>query len=124
MALTILGLGLTVLLTAASRGVAVAAKAKEYEIARTLIYRVEMENPLQLDDLDEGSERGNFEGNYSNYRWEREIVEFGEESDELYKIYTTVIWKSRKGDLREGVETLIHLPSALKGGFVDEQARL
>ena len=122
LAIVILGLGLGVLMSAASRAVAVAAKARDYEVARTLIYRLELEEPLQLDELKEDDESGSFGSDYPGIRWEREVVEYGEDTDLLFKVTTRVIWSSTRGENFEQVETLIHQPSAQRVGFVKDSA--
>jgi len=122
LAVLILGLGLGVLMAAAGKAVRVAAKAKDYETARRLIYQLELEHPLQLDDLREDEERGSFGFDYPGYRWSREVEEYGEEADRLFKVTTRITWSTARGELFEEVQSLLHEPSALRAGYISDTA--
>jgi prepilin-type N-terminal cleavage/methylation domain-containing protein len=122
LAIAILGLGLVILIAAAARGVKVAKKSQEYEVARKLLSYLDLHEPLQLDDLEEDSQSGDFPRPYERYEWTREIILAGVEEDEMYKITTQVLWPTTKGKKAETVVTLLHLPTAKRIGFIDEDA--
>ena len=122
LAVTILSIGLVVLIASAGRAVAVAKKSKEYETARKLLADVELNEPLQLDDLEEESDSGNFPAPYRDYRWERDVILAGAEEDELFEIRTRIVWPTYKGEKMEEVVTMLHLASAKKNGFIHEDA--
>lgn len=122
MALMILGLGMAGLLSATSKAMHTAKMSREYEKARHLIARLKIEEPLQLDELEESTDSGSFGGDYRNYSWEREITLMGKEEDEIYQIRSRVYWPSRRTRKFEEVTTLLHLPTALENGFISENA--
>ena len=105
LAITILSIGLVVLIASAGRAVAVAKKSKEYETARKLMADVALNEPLQLDDLEEGSDHGTFPSPYRDYKWQRDVIVKWVEEDEIFEI-----------------RTLLHLASAQKNGFIHEDA--
>jgi len=122
LAMVIVTTGLSVLYTAAARSIAIGKKAKEYEVARNLFAILEYEEPIQLDDVDDDRESGRFDNPYRDYKWTRTITEYGEESDELFVIETKVQWKSFNGTKEETLISLLHVPTAKRGGFIDESA--
>lgn len=122
LAIAILGLGLVILIAAATRGVKVAKKAQEYEVARKLLAYLDLHEPLQLDELEEDSESGDFPRPYEQYEWSRDIEFAGVEEDELFRITTQVLWPTSRGMKAETVITLLHLPTAKRIGFIDEDA--
>ena len=123
LAMVIVTAGLSVLYTAAARSIAIGKKAKEYEVARTLFSTLEYEEPIQLDDVDEDRDSGRFSSPYEDYRWSRTITEYGEESDELYVIETKILWESYNGTKNETLISLLHVPTAKRGGFIDDSSR-
>ena len=122
LAITILSIGLVVLIASAGRAVAIAKKSKEYETARKLMADVALNEPLQLDDLEEDSDSGNFPSPYREFKWERDVTMAGAEEDELFEVRTRIIWPTYKGTKQEEIVTLLHLPSAQKNGFIHEDA--
>ena len=124
LAMTILGIGLVVLLAAAGRSLKIADVAEEYEIARHLLARVDLENPIQLDEIDEGSDGGSFGGRFGAWRWQREIALYGMEEDEIYKVTTRVEKRNRRGGegLSEEIVSLLHAPTALRNGWISDSA--
>ncbi|MBU0676506.1 MAG: prepilin-type N-terminal cleavage/methylation domain-containing protein [Verrucomicrobia bacterium] len=112
LALTIVAIGLVTLLTAASRCIAVARSAKIYENARHMLGRVELENPIRWDEVEEGAEQGYFDGN-SDFTWQRTIEQIGEEEDPLFLVSTRVIWSERGKESYEEVVTYMFVPEAL-----------
>lgn len=123
LAMLILGLSVTALLAAVSQALGVARRARIYDQARGLIERVELENPLALEeDLFEGTTSGSFGGGPDGYSWERtvELVDTGgvntifDDPVGLFKITTRVIWGQRGRDGFEEVATYIYRPDLLE----------
>jgi prepilin-type N-terminal cleavage/methylation domain-containing protein len=123
LALAIAAGGLTLLVAAANKCMAVIQKARIYDDARRLYAEVERKHPLQLEDLEEESDGGTFEGADAQYSWQREVALFTEEEDDgVYRVTTRILWKSRGQDKFEEFSTLLHLPTAKRAGFIDESA--
>ncbi|MFH0954391.1 MAG: prepilin-type N-terminal cleavage/methylation domain-containing protein [Verrucomicrobiota bacterium] len=119
LALAILGVGLSVLIATASKCLSVIRQSRNYETARHLIGRVELEHPLQLEEkIEEGTEEGSFTGNYPGYRWSRAITLIGKEEDGLYSVLTRVLWSERGLSVGEQVETYLYKPEEKEGGTV------
>ena len=120
LALAILGAGLVVLVATASRCLAVARQAKQYETARLLLDRVDLENPLQLEEeIEAGTEEGRFEGDYRDYRWTRVIQEMWEEEEDegLFQVTTRVSWSDRGHNAYEETVTFLYAPQRVGGSF-------
>ncbi len=118
LAVLVLGLSLVAFFGALGDGVAIVASASQYETARTLMNRLELMEPLDLEDLDEGEDSGFFDGEYRNFRWRRIITLEGKEEDELYRIETRIEWGDQRDPGVESVETFLHLPTARREGWV------
>ena len=119
MALMILGIGLSVLISTASRCLAVVKQSRSYETARNLLGRVELEEPLQLKEkIEPGSEGGSFRDDYNGYRWSRDIEVVGNEDDGLFKVTSRVYWSDRGGESIDEVVTYLYFPEEKKGGSV------
>lgn len=119
LALAILGIGLFVLITAASRCLSVARQAKQYEIARRLMARVNLEEPLQLkEEITEDTESGTFGYDYPGYTWNRKIEQALEDDDEsgLFKVTTWVSWTDARGVGFEKVVSYLYAPEVVEGG--------
>ena len=111
LAVLILGIGITVLVETASRCLAVVRRARDYETTRHLLARVELEKPLQLEEeIEEGTENGDFKGGPSDYKWEREITIIGEEEDGLFEVRTRVFRTGTKPASSEEVTTWLYAP--------------
>lgn len=118
LAILILSIGLVVLVHSASRCLAVIKSARIYEDARHLIARVDLENPIDREEFEASNESGSFEGEYGDYRWEREIVQDGEDEDGFYIVTTRILW-SKKGSRqpgREEVARYMYVPESAKNG--------
>ncbi|NKB25441.1 MAG: prepilin-type N-terminal cleavage/methylation domain-containing protein [Kiritimatiellae bacterium] len=111
LAVVILGIGLVVLIASASRCIAVVKTACLYEDARHLLALIDLEHPLQRDEIEEGSEEGTFSGSYSDYRWKREIKMVGEEEEGLYSLSKQVFWTEKGKRASEEVIMYIYAPS-------------
>jgi len=111
MALVILGTGLVVLIAAASRCVAVVRKVRNLETTRELFGRVEVEKPIWVEeDIEDAAGQGSFTGEYSQYRWRRDIEGVGDEDDGLWLVTTTISWSDRGMENSETVVTYVHWP--------------
>lgn len=111
MAVVILGTGLAIIISAASRCVAVARKVRNLETVRELFGRVELEKPIWLEeDIEEAAGEGSFTGEYSAYRWRRSVVRVGDERDGLWEVTTTISWSERGRENSETVVTYVHWP--------------
>lgn len=93
LAIVILGIGSGVLMLATARCVAVVSKARHYSTAQRLILQVAAEHPLNREEIDAGTDSGEFD---EGYTWEHEIIEAEDEDREgLYTIRIRVAWSSR-----------------------------
>lgn len=120
-AMAILASGLFALIAAASRCMSVARQAKIYETARHLLSVFEAENPLALEEeIKDGTDSGNFDGEFSNYSWERTIKLIGEEKeaqeDGLFMVTVRIYWSENGKQSFEEVVTYLHAPDQVEGG--------
>jgi prepilin-type N-terminal cleavage/methylation domain-containing protein len=118
LALTILGMGLTVLIATTSRCLGVVRQAKNYETARHLLGRVELEHPLQLEEkIEAGSDSGDFSGE-PGFQWTRDIEVVGKEEDGLFSVLTRIAWSDSGRKKSEEVITYLYRPEEKEGGTV------
>ncbi len=111
MALVILGTGMVVLIASASRCVAVVRKVRNLETTRELFGRVEVEKPIWIEeDIEDAAGQGSFTGEYSQYRWRRDVEEVGDKDDGLWLVTTTISWSERGTENSETVVTYVHWP--------------
>lgn len=114
MAVVILGLSLGALVEAASRALAVVRQARNYEMARRMLGRVDAENPLRLrDEIAAGTESGGFEGGPSGWSWTRTLVDYGaddELKEGLFQMTTQVTWSQGAGQGREETVQMLYVP--------------
>lgn len=111
-ATAILGLGIAGIVAAGARCLAVARQARNYEIAREAVARVEAEEPIQLEEKLEGaSDSGTLERPYENFRWRRDVERVGLDEDALFQVTTVVEWSEGSDKGREEIVTLIRRPS-------------
>lgn len=120
----IMGTAFVAILIAAGESSRGAVVARDYEVARSLLNRLSFEEPLQLDKVDgDDSESGSFDGSkYRKYSWKRTVTQIGEESDDLYRVETQILWEHNKDTWSEGIQEYLHLPSARRNGWIDENA--
>ncbi len=110
-ALVILGSGISAMILATSRGLAVAYQAQQYETARRLIGQVDLEIPVDLTEIEEGTRTGRFSGQFRDYAWRRETNLIEPEELEIYRVYTEVTWTDRGRQVSESVETYLFGPT-------------
>ncbi|MGA0332873.1 MAG: prepilin-type N-terminal cleavage/methylation domain-containing protein [Kiritimatiellia bacterium] len=121
LAVLVLGIALTVFFSAANQGLAVAGQAREYQISRGLLAELELREPLDLEELEEGELQGSFSHpEYGRVTWTRSVRLEGEEEDRFYRIKTEISRGDGQTGLRESTETFVHQPSAIRGGWVQE----
>ena len=116
LATVILSVGLSALITATGRCLAVARKALEYETARRLVGQVDLEIPPDFEELEEGMESGRFSPPFEAYTWTREIEEHEDEEFELFIVRTRVSWTRKGKEASEGVATYLYKPTYVRGG--------
>ena len=116
LATTILAVGLTAMMAAVGRCLAVAGKAKEYEVARRLVGQVDLEIPPDFEELEEGIEQGRFGAPFDDYLWEREILEFDDEEYQMFLVRTRVTWSTKGRDAYEETMSYIYGPTYVRGG--------
>jgi len=119
LAIVILGLALGTLIEASSRALAVVRQARNYEMARRMLGRVDAENPLRLkEEIEAGQETGGFEGGPEGWSWTRTIEDLGEADEQkegLFRLTTRVTWA--QGERRSTEETvqMLYVPENSDG---------
>ena len=112
MALVILSIGVSALMMAMSRCLAVVRTARNREMARALIRRVDVENPIERVEMGELSESGDFD-TPEGYDWFREISMVDEEERPgLFLVITRVQWSERGRDTFEEITAYKYAPDA------------
>lgn len=121
LAVLILGLALTVIFSAANKGLAVVSQAKDYQISRELLDELTLREPLDLEELEEGELRGTFSHpGVGLVRWTRVLLLEGAEEDRFYQMDTEIAWGGPEQPRTETLQTFIHQPTAVSGGWVQE----
>ncbi|MCX6995937.1 MAG: prepilin-type N-terminal cleavage/methylation domain-containing protein [Kiritimatiellaeota bacterium] len=111
LALAILGLGLAVLIESTARCLGVARKAKNFEAARYLLHRVELEHPLSTDQpLTEGVEEGAFDAPYDRFAWRRMLIAAGLDDEPLFEVRTQISWAEDRREASEETVTMVYKP--------------
>lgn len=114
LAVAILGTSLGVLLEAATQALGVVRQARNYELARRMLGRVEAEHPLRLlDEIATGQESGGFDGGPAGWTWTRAIVHLGDDDEQqagLFRMTTRVSWSQGGGAGAEEVVQMLHVP--------------
>ena len=117
MAIAILGTGLAVLLTGASRCLAVMKNARQYQRAQWALHLGELEHPLiysnELSDLEVSGETFR-ESSLEGFTFSREVEEpessVDEEEDGLFVVTTRVVWSDKGQEMKEEVVQYMYLP--------------
>ena len=114
LAVVILGIALGGLVEAASRSLAVVRQARNYEMARRMLGRVDAENPLRLlDEIQAGQESGGFEGGPSGWSWTRTLEDLGaddEQKEGLFLMTTRVFWGTGEHRSKEEAVQYLYVP--------------
>jgi len=111
-ALVILSVGVSSLMVAMSRCLSVVRTARNRDVARGLILRVDVENPIESVNMADMSESGDFE-DVEGYEWFREIMEVdAEQKPGLFLVNTRVQWSERGRDAFEEITVYKYAPNA------------
>ena len=110
LAVVILGISLVILVSTAAKCLSIAKKARNYETARELLARLELEEPIKKDKITDANGSGSFDSEYSAYTWEREVEFVGLEEDGLWKVTSTVKWSESTGQNSEQLVTYLFAP--------------
>ncbi len=94
-ALVILSVGVSSMMLAMSRCLAVVRTARNLNVAHNLLRQVDVESPIDKKSIEEISESGDFEDR-EGYTWFREIVMIDEEERPgLFLVTTRIQWSER-----------------------------
>ncbi len=119
LAVVILGIALGSLVEGASRALAVVRQARNYELARRMMGRVDVEKPLRLmDKIEEGQESGSFTDGPPGWTWTRTLEDFGAEDEQkegLFKMTTRVQWSQGERLGMEEVVQFLYVPENSDG---------
>ena len=111
-ALVILTVGVSSLMVAMSRCLSVVRTARNREVARGLLRRVDIEHPIDRKTLEETDESGDFE-DLEGYTWSRVILMVDEEERPgLFLVTTRVQWAERGRAAFEEITTYNYAPDA------------
>lgn len=111
-ALVILTVGVSSMMLAMSRCLSVVRTARNREVARGLLRRVDIENPIDRKTIQETDEEGEFE-DLDGYVWLRNIQMVDEEERPgLFLVTTRVQWSERGRDAFEEIITYNYAPES------------
>ena len=113
-AMVILSICASALLTAMSRCLSVVRTARSREVARSLMERIDMENPIESVDMNESSDSGIFDdtGDFT-YRWFRDItIVDQEERPGLFLVTERIQWSERGREAYEEITIYRYAPEA------------
>lgn len=111
-ALVILSVGVSSMMVAMSRCLSVVRAARNREVARGLIQRVDIENPIETVDMDEMSDSGDFD-EPEGYTWYRDITMVDEEERPgLFEVTTRISWSERGKEAFEEITVFKYAPDA------------
>ncbi|MDF7825558.1 prepilin-type N-terminal cleavage/methylation domain-containing protein [Pontiellaceae bacterium B12227] len=112
LALVILSVGVSSMMMAMSRCLAVVRTARNRDVARGLVQRIDLEFPIEEVDMAELSESGDFDG-LDGYTWFRDIeIVDEEERPGLFFVTLRVQWAERGRDAFEEVSMFKYAPNA------------
>ena len=112
LALVILSVGVSSLMMAMSRCLAVVRTARNRDVARGLVQRIDVEFPIEEVDMADLSESGNFD-NMDGYAWFRDIeIVDEEERPGLFMVTLRVQWSERGRDAFEEISMYKYAPDA------------
>jgi prepilin-type N-terminal cleavage/methylation domain-containing protein len=111
-ALIILSVGVSSMMVAMSRCLSVVRTARNRDVARSLLRRVDVEFPLDKKTMEEIAEEGEFE-DVEGYIWYREVLMVDEEERPgLFLVTTRVSWSEKGRDTFEEVMGYQYVPDA------------
>ena len=119
LAVVILGIALGGLLQGASEALAVVRQARNYELARRMLGRVDAENPLRtFDEIQAGQQSGGFEGGPAGWSWTRTLDDLGaadEQKEGLFLMTTRVYWGTGGRKSMEEAVQYLYVPENRDG---------
>ena len=126
LALAILGIGLTVLISTASKCLAVVKQSRNYESARHFLAVVELEFKNKILELEPGQDLEDGSGSVTFpesdlYKGTWEVATEGDEEDGLKKVTFRVAWSEHGVNPCEEVVTYLHVSQEKKGGTVERR---
>ena len=111
-AMVILSVGVSSLMMAMTRCLAVVRTARNRDTARNLLRRVDIENPIDKKEIEETMESGTFD-DAPGFSWEREITMVDEEERPgLFVVDTQVRWSRAGKDAFEEMVEYKYAPDA------------
>jgi prepilin-type N-terminal cleavage/methylation domain-containing protein len=111
-AMVILSVGVSSLMMAMTRCLAVVRTARNRDVARNLLRRVDIENPIDKKKIEETVESGSFD-DVPGFSWEREISMVDEEERPgLFVVDTQVRWSRAGKDAFEEMVEYKYAPDA------------
>lgn len=111
-ALVILSVGVASMMLAMSRCLAVVRTARNRDVARSLLWLMEVEYPIDKTSIEEISESGEFD-EVEGYTWSREVIMDDEElRPGLFLVTTRVQWSSRGKEAFEEIIGYTYAPNA------------
>lgn len=111
-ALIILSVGVSSMMVAMSRCLAVVRTARNRDVSRSLLRQVDLENPIDRKTIEETLESGDFEDREA-FTWSREIIMVDdEERPGLFLVTTRVQWSERGREAFEEIIAYKYAPDA------------
>ena len=112
LAVVILGTGVSALMLGMARCLAVVRTARCRDVARNLLRRVDVEDPIDPKDVEEGETSGTF-SDHPGYTWHRTIEAVDEnERAGLFLVTTRVSWSERGRNAYEEIQAYKYAPQA------------
>ncbi len=117
---TIIGIALVTLIGAQSQSISIATLSR-FETTASLLARQKMAELVLGDFTDLQSDDGDFDGDFSDYHWQVEIRELGEDdtgikdSDDLLKAVDLTITSDLEPDERFVVRRIVMIPIKAAG---------
>ena len=111
-ALVIITVGVSSMMVAMSQCLSVVRTARNQEVARGLLRRVDIENPIDRKTIAETTESGDFE-DVDGYTWNRNILLVDEEERPgLFIVTSRVQWSRRGRETFEEITTYKYAPES------------
>lgn len=111
-AMVILSIGVSSMMVAMARCLAVVRTARSREVARSLIRQLDIEFPIDKTTIEESVESGDFEDT-EGYRWTREVEMVDEEERPgLFYVITRIEWAESGRDASEEIIVYKYAPDA------------
>ena len=111
-AMVILSVGVSSMVLAMSRCLAVVRSARNRDVAQNLLWLMAAQQPLDRLSIEEVSESGDFE-NVEGYIWYREVIAVDEEQRPgLFQVTSRIEWSQRGRNAFEETVELRYAPKA------------